>query len=237
MKQFCLLWMFAAILTAGADDGVAVHYDFNTGEGTELKAVTGGKDGRIFNFGEHCKWVDGASGKALEFPAPPKSRNQCGGVIIPNFKFDFTKPFTIIMTIHLQGPVSSGMREMIGWYDAERGPGFRFSVFYGSLELRTGDDKQVKTISTNNAAVAIPAERWIQLAVTYDGTNGAIYLEGKRVAEKAITITLPQNKALKIGAYQGRTAYSMQGAIDDLKIYDRAFSPEEIASLYLENMK
>ena len=114
MKQFCLLWMFAAILTAGADDGVAVHYDFNTGEGTELKAVTGGKDGRIFNFGEHCKWVDGASGKALEFTAPPKSCNQCGGVIIPNFKFDFTKPFTIIMTIRLQGPVSSGMREMIG---------------------------------------------------------------------------------------------------------------------------
>ena len=87
MKQFCLLWMFAAILTAGADDGVAVHYDFNTGEGTELKAVTGGKDGRIFNFAPGHEtsrsFTTGTSEKSLSMPQSGRLRASSGKFPVP----------------------------------------------------------------------------------------------------------------------------------------------------------
>ncbi len=76
--------------------------------------------------------------------------------------------------------------------------------------------------------------RWYHLAGTLDGDNSAFYVDGVLVGSGTkANFGLLNQKLLKmgIGFDSSRADYAFQGLIDDFRIYNRALSAGEVASL------
>jgi len=91
---------------------------------------------------------------------------------------------------------------------------------------------------TGNGAYTFPIvepERWIHFAVTYNGSNIRVFLNGTLVGNglfKGEIRHTPNN--LMLGAYgeSPTNSRSFNGTIDELRIYNRALSDGEVLSLY-----
>ncbi|WP_188197706.1 LamG-like jellyroll fold domain-containing protein [Nonomuraea sp. SYSU D8015] len=76
----------------------------------------------------------------------------------------------------------------------------------------------------------LPLNTWSHLAVTYDGTTARLFLNGTQLAQYALAGTIMEDGgAVHIG---GNTSYGdyFQGAIDDVRIYNRAQTAAEITT-------
>ena len=82
----------------------------------------------------------------------------------------------------------------------------------------------------------IPINTWTHLASTYNGTQLAIWVNGVKVASRAISgTTCSNNEPLAVGAKnapaKGLLEAFMDGNLDDVRIYSRALAASEIATL------
>jgi hypothetical protein len=79
---------------------------------------------------------------------------------------------------------------------------------------------------------SIPLETWSHVAATWNGAIATVYINGKADGA-SVDIGGPiidANNQSTIG-YRADYQHVFHGVIDDLRVYDRALSPEEIASL------
>ena len=80
-------------------------------------------------------------------------------------------------------------------------------------------------ISTNNT--------WYHIVGTYDSTNMKIYKNGGLVISSPKNLNTPIGGTLDIGAYcWGNRSGSFNGSIDNVRIYNKALSAEEVLSIY-----
>ena len=86
-----------------------------------------------------------------------------------------------------------------------------------------------------NATSLFPTDgTWMHVAATYDGTTIRLYINGIEEGSMAASIPiLTNNLPLSIGAQSDGTAASrfFQGTLDQVRVYNRALSAEEIAGL------
>jgi len=89
-------------------------------------------------------------------------------------------------------------------------------------------------ISTSNkASGTIPTTGWVNIAGTYDGSNIKTFINGTLSTTKAETTAIPNNtNVLEVGRYGSNSSYTYSERIDDVKIYDRALSADEILQNY-----
>ena len=81
-------------------------------------------------------------------------------------------------------------------------------------------------------AVAIPVDTWVHLAGVYNGTNILLYRDGVQVASTAVAGNMTTGSGpIGIGARSSFDQHWFPGQIDDVRIYARAVTPEEIAVL------
>jgi hypothetical protein len=84
------------------------------------------------------------------------------------------------------------------------------------------------TIWETGGATPFPVDRWSDVAVTYDGATVRLYVDGKRVSSRAATGTIQISRdPLWIGGNRPYGEY-FHGRIDELRIYGRALSGDEI---------
>jgi hypothetical protein len=79
----------------------------------------------------------------------------------------------------------------------------------------------------------IPLEgEWMHVAVTFDGTNSNMYIRGRQVGDTSTDFTLgpAADAQLNIGSADGG-GNPFNGAIDEVYLYNRALTAEEIAYL------
>lgn len=76
----------------------------------------------------------------------------------------------------------------------------------------------------------VPTGGWHHVAVTYNGTDGALFVDGEKQAEDSITF---QNTSddLYIGTWDGTTR-NWTGRIDDVRIYDYSLRSDQITGMY-----
>ena len=81
------------------------------------------------------------------------------------------------------------------------------------------------------------ATRWRHLALSYDGSHLVLYVDGKMVASQAATPspvpTAPAPKLI-IGNHEEYT-YASKGLMDEVIVFNRALSPDEIETYYRSN--
>jgi hypothetical protein len=84
------------------------------------------------------------------------------------------------------------------------------------------------------------ADQWVHLTLTWDETTGIrFYVDGKMVAEKAATGMFeagldqfgPHSRIIGPTGVESTYSYDRGGDIDELRIYDRALSDDNVASL------
>jgi hypothetical protein len=80
----------------------------------------------------------------------------------------------------------------------------------------------------------VPFNTWSLVGVTYDGSNVRTYINGVLDSTNALTGSLPTNSSdlLAIGATSGAPNYTFIGATDDVRVYSRALSANEVNQLY-----
>ena len=77
---------------------------------------------------------------------------------------------------------------------------------------------------------------WAHLTITWDGVNFAVYKNGVRIASTDSTGTTADNfNHGYVGAYDSQAAFNYGNVdIDQLRIFDRVLTPEEVLTLCLE---
>lgn len=83
---------------------------------------------------------------------------------------------------------------------------------------------------------AVPLNRWVHLAATFDGRNANLYVDGARVAASVVDNLLAADVSpLIIGGNQndasGVVDETWRGLLDDVRLYDRALTAAEVATL------
>jgi len=81
------------------------------------------------------------------------------------------------------------------------------------------------------ASDVVPADQWTHFAVTGDGTNFRIYVNGALSQESAFQTTDGSNATYYIGGDPTWTGESYSGMVDEVRIYDRAISEAEVLGL------
>jgi hypothetical protein len=71
---------------------------------------------------------------------------------------------------------------------------------------------------------------WYHLTYSYDGSNQKFFLNGELKNTNSRTGSLLSSAKLYLGAYPSGNSFT--GSIDDVRVYNRALSAEEIAFLY-----
>ena len=226
--------LVASLLCAGIfaeEVSLAHHYRF---DGSEIIDSAGGCNGRV----SRLQQTEGLYGKALYFPKQddPNARNLACAVSIPVSSDIFVNPFTATFWLKLDENSTYRQFKDLLSLGGERGPGFRLTYFYNSLNVRTGDGKKVVSVNTNSSTVLLPLKRWFQVAVVYDGENCSLYIDAVQKAKGKIQFT-KGTKPLSVGTYSNGYAYPAQGAIDELKIYKGAMPHSMLVDAYLSELK
>jgi hypothetical protein len=118
------------------------------------------------------------------------------------------------------------MRGLVSKYNPEK-----------SYTLRTwkeGEQSKVAFGDTSDNFISTPElreNRWTHVAVTLDQGDVSFYFNGKLNSEGSRDAPLPTNTSpVRIGSdYDGRY---FNGAVDDVRIYNRALSAQEIAEIF-----
>lgn len=85
----------------------------------------------------------------------------------------------------------------------------------------------------------VTADTWIHFAVSYDGSIAYVYVNGVLAGYRdswEYNVNTYNTTGLLIGVLPNRDspyAHSFKGSIDEVRVYDRALSAEEVYSLYM----
>ena len=233
MKKYAFLGLIFSAAVAAAEAVPVVAFNFDKVENGKVPASIGKYTGSIIRP-DNVKSVPGKDGNALHFSGGYKG-SKAGALIVRNFKFDFTKPFTVEALVKFDDKIShKNNREVFNIAEGERGPGIRFNFYYNSFAFRTGDGKKLGGVGTSNVKVKVSADEWHLATATYDGKTLKFYFDGILAGEKAVAVTnATKNNTLSIGSYKSGFCYPLQGAVDDLKFYNVCKSDSEVAEKYI----
>lgn len=116
--------------------------------------------------------------------------------------------------LDLVGQVNSGFTQ--GW-------GIWKSGSDGMLRCSINND-----VNSASSLAAFPLNVWTHIACTWDGTLLTLYVNGVFQSQISTSSSYPANLPLTLGALPGYTTGWWYGALDDLRLFDRALSAQGI---------
>jgi type II secretory pathway pseudopilin PulG len=191
-----------------------------------------GNHGTLINMGWPSVWVTGKDGGALDFDG----RNDC--VQVPDSpSFDIEDQITVVAWINPEDTWSwrtivsklahthYHYRLDLYWFLYSRKIGISLAGPCGSWDMWRPD-------------VYIPTDVWTHVALTYNGSEMVMYKNGIEAADRNERGTLEladssSDEPFYIGKNSEWGEY-FEGKIDDVRIYRRALSADEIAALCWE---
>lgn len=205
------------------------HWRFDTATGTTAPDSTGTRTGTLTNG---ATWTTGRSGNAVALDGVNDY------VALPTF--DVTGSRLTIAAWLRNGSFPSGVSQRF----VSKASGTAASSTYWMLaqttsggaarlqfRLRTGSSTTTLTATSGT----LPVNTWYHAVATYDGATMRLYLNGVEVGATAKTGTLATSTSVpvSIGRSPEGSNY-MTGAIDDVRLYDRALTTSQIAALLNE---
>jgi len=211
--------IFDCYVGAPARENSVLHltFDENTGA-TARDGSIHRNDGTIYG----ATWTDGKLGSALEFDglnnyveiADDTSLNFTGdGTWEAWIKVPPTEEKMWILTKGTGWGQNQAQYEIMVWSD-------------GKLKFRTWGDSEFRIASESR----VDTNEWVHVAVVKEGTTYRLYVNGVKEAEATGPVELPvTNSVLSIGYLRYHSEkYYFKGVIDEVRIYDRALSENEL---------
>jgi streptogramin lyase len=199
--------------------GPIAAFPFDEGEGEVAHDVAGEHDGEIVG----AEWVAGKYGRALHFD--PGSEDS---VAIPaDPALDLSEAFTLEAWVR---PDASTPQQPAIAKQGEAGESY---ALYGAGEVAGTPEGLVVDEEENDysaeAEEAIPNEAWSHLALTSDGEEMRLDIDGELSKSSPVAAARLTEGALRIGGDPELERF-FSGAIDEVRIYDRQLSEEEIVN-------
>ena len=213
----------AAVLPPGLLKGLFAYYPFNRNEGGRVSDLS---DSRRDATAENVEWTAlGKSGGALDFNGrdsfitlpDPEAINRLQAMTFSAWVNLRTMPSDF------SGIVSRRMPSELWWFGVKNGLGLQL---YLSGTGNGGD----RTTGTGTIATG----SWCHAVFTYEsGRASAVYINGKPLNVVPVTGSLPGDEGtpVRIGRGVGPSE-TFDGIIDEVMIFDRALTAEEVARLY-----
>jgi len=223
-RKLSYLFAFVLVLSIAGNVWAELvgYWKFDEGSGTTAYDSSGnGLDGTLNG---DPQWVEGHLGGALDFDGDD-------AVEIPhNPLLSITDEITISAWTYMRGNASGELAIVSkgGWaandlpYELTETPG-------GVIFWQFYDDVGRDTCSPDSP----PVEEWHHIAATYDGQIFKCYIDGELAEEWAYAGTMPENTASVTIGQRSRGGTYFNGIIDEVAIYDRALSEEEIPPIML----
>ena len=209
-------------------DGLVLYHAYDEGKGAVAEDLSGnGHDGEI----ESPIWVDGKFEKALEFGG------EGSGTFVtvestPKLNVDECTFMAWINAEHW-----NGTRQIVG-KSVHGGCGGRvqYGLFSeaGVFKLRFETEGGRADISTD-----LPdTEKWVHVAFTNDGKEGIIYIDGDAMIDGAVPGKLGANDdPWRVGQDCERENYIFAGIIDEVRLWNRALSEDDINTFMEQGAK
>lgn len=201
--------------------GPVGHWKFDEGSGTTAMDSSGNALNST-SFTGNPTWVSGKYGKALAFDGTSQSVNFgnvlgiTGNVTAEVWvKWNEFKNYGVILEKGTGGSATS----------------FNYAIwsYASSVNAIIGNGTSNNTVSVN--ASALSTGRWYHLALVADGSTLKLYIDGKVAASTTQTITPTANSSNFSIGNATSTPYNVNGSIDDVRIYNYALSPEQVATV------
>jgi hypothetical protein len=197
-------------------------------------------------------WGAGQIGNALTFdgsstygfvPDYPKANLQLSGSVWVNIDPNVTVNPLLNAPVFIQNAIGNGTGTLAPANPAEQ---FNFRTTYQDIDQQNHFSAAI-AVGPNIARVIdpdpTPMGEWDHVAFSADGATLHLYLNGKEIAtaDYIKPINPPDFPWLSIGGSLDGTSGSapyaalpdfMQGQMDDLAIWDRALTPEEVTAIY-----
>lgn len=229
-----------AALPASLNEGLVAHFPLDEIAGVETANTVEGQSGGVFPGPGKPEWVPGVIGNAVRLDGN-NQRFDCGEV----FKPERTDSFSFHCWFYSDKTSGNGTLFSKARYDVEvDGRG----VY---VETRPSEGRLWVFLLHKNWGNAVIVEakldsevrQWHHLTITYDGSSSAkgigIYIDGEitpaRIVRDSLTGTIQCDSVLRIGARYGMNT-PLNGAIDDIRIYDRQLSKLEVGELFAEGV-
>lgn len=204
------------------DPDLLVHWAFEEGSGQTVEDLSG--NGHAGTMAGKAARVAGKSGGGLDFQGGD------GAVTTPDKPaLRLTGDLTIAFWVKKSAAAGDWQRmvgkgdERIRNYGVWTGGG-------GNKVLWQQYNQEAVGILQVTSAKDLPVGQWAHVAVTMEGSKGTVYIDGAKDAEGARTGTPG------VGAFPLTLATSnhqaLVGSLDDVRIYKRALTAEEIRGVY-----
>ncbi|NUN08494.1 MAG: VCBS repeat-containing protein [Ignavibacteriaceae bacterium] len=206
--------------------GLVAYYPFNgnandesgngnngTVNGASLTADRFGNGNKSYNFTNTSDYIQVADG--------------------PTFDFTATKQLSVGVWVKLNSASNGYVIDKFGTGGSEDDD-FSCNIYNGIIQFSVNGPGVFKGVESNTV---LTTGKWYFVLLKWDGINAkqSIYINGIKDAE--ITTPVLQinntNTALRIGK-PAHPASSIIGLIDDIRIYNRAITQDEVDSLYRE---
>lgn len=232
-----LLGILSVGVSAVPQQGLISHWSFNNDEQNTESFVAHDETGINDGTGQENAYVDSTDciyGPCLKLDGFGDSIN-CGSdssLDTPNLQ-----TFTFTAWMYING-FSTSHRQYIAW----KGKGtvawhayWNQAVYHKYLQMEVlHSGTSAKSRSTDN--VYNPINKWTHIATVFDGTNIFLYINGEEtdydIFESASGSRIDKSD---FNLYLGNDYFGnkgINGLIDEVIIYDRALSSEEIQQIY-----
>jgi hypothetical protein len=199
------------------DQGLVAYWPFDEGEGDIIFDETNNGNDTVLYGPE---WAEGKRGFALRFDGVDDTV-----AIAHSASLMPTDAITLAAWVKIEGPAQEH-------YGIIGKGGYRS----GYRLLIHGTNKKVVFQLTGEkgysvwSSTAIPDDQWHFIVATYDGSKMKLYIDGiKDPSEKERPGPLDVNTS---SVLIGKPQYAFNGLIDEVRIYSRALSEEEIKELF-----
>jgi len=197
------------------------HWSFDEGQGIVARDVTGnGHDGRL----EDAAWSpDGISGSALRCD---------GGAMVVADSDPLTPPEQLSLELWFQtSDDTQSDRWLLNTILGGDSKGYRLGFGGGRLAFQIVKTSWSLSLT---AALPTPPDEWCHAVATYDGNVMRLYLNGVPVGrmDRGGPIQ-PSGQPLHIGTFvAGHERAFFAGRLDELKVYDRALTAQQVRNGY-----
>jgi hypothetical protein len=224
--KICVAACIAGAPSIAAAELIA-RYSFEEGSGTTINDSTGnGFTGTLQNPDATAAndWVTGKVGDyAVDLNASGQQGSQwveIPNAIASNLNIDGNKPKTITAWVYTRAFNSAGPFE-VGMHNAN-------TENYSLRTYNAPDTWRAQFWGTPDFDFNAPEtpNAWAHLSLQHDGTRGIAHVNGQQAGWEASTLNTNDDKALQLGRWVN---HYFDGVIDEVRVYDEALSPIEIA--------
>jgi len=201
-------------------DGLVLRLPLDEGTGSTAVDKSGyGNDGTITG----ASWAGGKFGKALSFTTNDYV------IISWDSSLDIIDAFTICMKAKWTTLPSVNVVDQI-LISQQDGAGTGRSILFG----RKTDDNICSYLSGADfsSGVTIVAGEWYDIVLVYDGADLIFYINGDLKAQNTQAIDEGATGDYVLGIHKSLVDQPLDGVIDEVRIYDRALSADEVLDEY-----